>query len=183
MVDVDYKGLFAYCCDYRVGYVIGVRYAQLEQDFASLFSDIGTQYVFTNVDFHGAGLRLGIEGERYGRNRQWFGYGRGMLNFVGGEFSATYDYYDVFEDAAPVSTSWKASRLVTIADFEIGIGWQNYCGNLRLSAGYMYSLWFNVVKTQEWINAVQQNNFADPSDNFGGYLTFDGLTAKVEYLW
>jgi hypothetical protein len=40
-----------------------------------------------------------------------------------------------------------------------------------------------MVRTNEWINAVQNNNFTDPSDNFEGLMTFDGLTARVELRW
>jgi hypothetical protein len=63
------------------------------------------------------------------------------------------------------------------------VGWRNCCDSIRLSVGYSYSIWTNVVKNNEWINSVQQNNFVDPSDNFNGLLTFDGLTAKAELLW
>ena len=35
----------------------------------------------------------------------------------------------------------------------------------------------------EWIDAVKANNFTDRSDNFKGMMTFDGFTARVEYLW
>jgi hypothetical protein len=39
------------------------------------------------------------------------------------------------------------------------------------------------VTTKEWINSIQENNFVDPSDNYNGMITFDGLTARVEVLW
>jgi hypothetical protein len=181
MIDADYKGLIAYCNDYRVAYIAGVRYAELEQDFNAIFEVNGVSGAFSHIDFYGAGLRLGLEGERFCRNPQLFVYGRGVMNLLGGEFKADYVAGD--QGQGIVDTSWEAARLVTIADLELGVGWQNYCGNLRLSAGYMYSMWYNVVKTQEWINAVQRNNFVDPSDNFNGFMSFDGLTAKIEYLW
>jgi hypothetical protein len=47
----------------------------------------------------------------------------------------------------------------------------------------MFSNWYNAVKVNELINAVQANNFLDPSTNFNGLITFDGLTAKIELLW
>ena len=86
-------------------------------------------------------------------------------------------------DPVITDTSFDASRLVTITNLEVGVGWQNKCGNIRLSSGYMYNVWYNVLRTNEFINAVQTNNFTDPSDNFYGMMTFDGLTAKVEVLW
>lgn len=183
LIDVDYKGLLAYCCDYKMGYVVGVRYARLEQDFAAQFQTNNVDTVLSNINFDGVGLRLGLEGERYGRNKQWFAYGKGVVSLVGGEFSSTYRY-GTNADPVIVNTGWEAGRLVTIADLEVGAGWQNECGNLRLSVGYMYSSWFNTLKTNEWISAVRQNNFVDPADTtLDGMISFDGLTARVEVLW
>ncbi len=101
---------------------------------------------------------------------------------IGGESRASYFGTNQADDVV-VDTRWEAGRLVTMTDLELGFGWQNYCGNFRLSAGYMYSMWFNVVRTNEWIDAVQVNNFTDRSDNFKGMMTFDGLTARAEFLW
>jgi hypothetical protein len=181
-LDIDYKGLFAYCDDYKLAYVIGARYAKLNQEFDALFAVNGFDTVSTDVEFEGAGVKFGLEGERYGRNQQWFVYGKGSVSAVGGEFRNTY-FGSNQADATLVDTGWKAGRLVTITDVEFGAGWQNCCGNFRLSAGYMYSTWFNVVRTNEWIDAVQLNNFTDRSDNFKGMMTFDGLTARAELLW
>lgn len=92
LIDVDYRGLLAYCCDYKMGYVVGVRYARLEQEFAAQFQTNNVDTVLSNINFDGVGLRLGLEGERYGRNKQWFAYGKGVVSLVGGEFSSTYRY-------------------------------------------------------------------------------------------
>lgn len=182
LLDVDYKSLVAYCDDYRVAYVIGARYAKLNQEFNALFETNGFDTVETDVEFEGVGLKAGLEAERFGRNRQWFVYGKGDVALIGGESRATYAGSNN-ADATLVDTSWKAGRLVTMTDLEVGLGWQNHCGNLRLSAGYMYNMWFNVVRTNEWIDAVQQNNFTDRSDNFKGMMTFDGITLRAEVLW
>ncbi len=181
-LDVDYKGLFAYCDDYKLAYVVGARYAKLNQEFDATFAVNGFDNVATDVEFEGAGVKFGLEGERYGRNKQWFVYGKGSVSAVGGEFRNSYFSSSQADDIV-VDTAWKAGRMVTITDMEFGLGWQNCCGNFRLSAGYMYSTWFNVVRTNEWIDAVQLNNFTDRSDNFKGMMTFDGLTAKAEILW
>jgi hypothetical protein len=182
LIDADYRGLLAYCDNYEVAYSVGARYAKLSQEFNALFEVNGFETVATDVDFEGGGLKLGLDGMWFGRNRQWFAYGKGAGSFIGGEFRASYFGTNDADDAL-VDTSWKAGRLVTITDIEAGLGWQNCCGNLRLSAGYMYSMWFNVVRTNEWIDAVQANNFTDRSDNFKGMMTFDGFTARVELLW
>jgi major outer membrane protein len=181
-LDVDYKSLIAYCDDYRLAFVVGARFAKLNQEFNALFETNGFDIVETDVEFEGAGIKMGLEGERYGRNRQWFVYGKGSVSLLGGESRATY-FGSNNADESIVDTSWEAGRMVTVTDLEAGLGWQNCCGNLRLSAGYSFSTWYNITRTNEWINAVQKNNFADESDNLFGFMSFDGLNARIEYLW
>jgi len=117
----------------------------------------------------------GLEGERYSRNGAWTVYGKSTASFVGGEFRSTYTQ-DNLIGTRIVDTGWRAGRLVTILDLEVGVGWISPCEHWRLSAGYMVSGWFNVVKTDEWIKSVQRNNFV----GLGDTLTFDGLTARAE---
>jgi hypothetical protein len=182
LLDVDYKGIFACDCDYRLSYVVGARYANLEQHFRSGFGTNGTSAVRAESEFDGGGIKLGLDGERYSTRTQFFVFGKGSASFVGGDFRSRYQFDDVGQTNV-IDTSWRAGRVVTILDFEVGLGWRNHCDNLRFSAGYMYSSWLNLVKVNEWIHTVGQNNFADPSDNYYGMMTFDGLTARAEFLW
>jgi hypothetical protein len=156
-LDIDYKSLIAYCDDYRVAFVVGARYGKLNQEFDAIFETNGFDTVETDVEFEGAGIKLGLEAERFGHNRQCFIYGKGDVSFLGGESRATY-FGSNDADESIVDTSWKAGRMVTVSNIEAGLGWQNCCGNLRLSAGYSFSTWYNIVRTNEWINAVQKNN-------------------------
>jgi hypothetical protein len=181
-LDVDYKSLIAYCDDYRLAFVVGARFAKLNQEFDAIFETNGFDTVATDVEFEGAGIKMGLEGERFGRNRQWFVYGKGDVALLGGESRATY-FGSNNADESIIDTSWKAGRMVTVTDLEAGFGWQNCCGNLRLSAGYSFSTWYNITRTNEWINAVQKNNFADESDNLFGFMSFDGINARIEVLW
>lgn len=181
-MDIDYRSLIAYCCDYQIGYTLGIRYGQLQQNFRADFAANGTEFVDTNVSFYGTGLKAGLDGERYSYNRNLFIYGKTFLSLLGGESQAHYFQGSSF-DPSIVATTWQAGRLVTIYDLELGAGWQNDCGNVRLSVGYSYSTWYNVTRTNEWINAVQHNNFADPSDNFNAFMSFDGFVTRVEVRW
>ena len=181
-IDVDYRSLFAYCCDYQLGFTLGIRYAQLQQNLTANFSANATEFVTTRANFYGTGLKVGLDGERYGSNRNMFVYGKTFLSLIGGESKASYFQGNSF-DPNVVDTTWKAGRLVTIYDLELGAGWQNECGTVRLSVGYAYSVWYNVTRTNEWINAVQRNNFVDPSDNFNGFMSFDGVVTRLEVRW
>ena len=75
-----------------------------------------------------------------------------------------------------VNTSWKAGRVVPILDLELGVGWAIAPAVCGFPAGYMVSGWYNVVKTDEWIKAVQANNFVGLSDT----MSFDGLVVRGE---
>jgi hypothetical protein len=182
LIDASFRSLIAYNCDYQVGYLIGVRYGEMRQRFDAFFAANGTEHVETEINYYGAGIRGGLEGERYSVNRNLFVYGKTYLSLLGGEAKARYEQ-ESSADPDIVDTRWKAGKVVTIYDLELGGGWQNECGTVRLSAGYLFSFWYNVVRTNEWINAVQENNFTDPSDNFEGMLSFDGFVGRVEVRW
>ena len=182
LLDLDYKGLIAFNPLYQLSYVVGARYANLEQHFAAGFAPAtGFQEVLAESEFDGGGLRLGLEGMRFHNTTQFFVYGKGYTSLLAGTFRTRYQFNDA--GATVTDTSMKIGRLVTMLDLEAGLGWQNYTGNLRFSAGYMFSSWFNTVKVNEFINSVQNNNFTDPSTNYRGLITFDGLTSRIELLW
>lgn len=183
MLDAAYRGLIASCCDYEVGYLVGVRYARFEQYFQANYQNVGVETVTSSVDFDGVGMRFGMDFERYGRNRQWFVYGKSYASLVGGRFENAY-LQNNQADPVVAQTTWEAGRVVTMLDLEAGLGWQNCGGNLRLSVGYLYSGWFNTIRNNEWISAVQNNDFvANGMSTYDSGITFDGLTARVELLW
>ena len=175
LLDVDYRRVLS-CTDCgNASVLFGARMGQFNQDFLADFYFTGTESVQTEIDFYGAGLRLGLEGERYSRSRRWLVYGKTAGNLVAGEFTADYRQGQSF-DPTVVDTTWKAGRLVPMLDLELGAGWQSRCGTWRITGGYMVSAWYNTVKTDEWIDAVQNNNFVDLS----GGMTFDGLVLRCE---
>jgi hypothetical protein len=95
---------------------------------------------------------------------------------LAGRFRAHYFQGQSF-DPNVVDTEWEAGRIVPVIDLEAGVGWTSMSGKWRLNAGYMVSAWFNTVITQDYINAIQTNNFLDLSDT----MWFDGLQARVSY--
>lgn len=175
MVDVEFNRLLASGDLYALRYAIGARYGQLEQDFQSIFSNsTATEIVATDLDFDGAGIRFGLEGERHACNGLMV-YAKGNASFLGGEFTGSYLQGDLFGGNV-VNTGWADDRIVSIVDAEIGVGYTCREGRLRLTAGYVVSAWGNMVTTDDFIQSVQTNNSTDVSDT----LTFDGLTSRVE---
>jgi hypothetical protein len=178
LADVDYRHVF-YCNDSStVDYLVGIRYANLVQKFHSQFESIIKDNVDTDVNFDGAGIRLGLEGERVGWHN-FFLYGKGSVSFLGGEFRGNYLQSSTTIPAI-AQTDWKDARLVSILDCEVGLGWTGCNGHVRASAGYMVSGWLNVVKTSEFISSVQANKYHGPDKVDGNGLDFDGLVARLE---
>ncbi len=182
LVDADYRGVWAASDLSVVNYLVGVRYAGLGQDFRGVYSGTGTtDTLVSSMNFDGAGMRLGIDGMRFARNSGFLVYGKSSVSFVAGEFRGRYTQSsDV--DPIIVDTSWKAGRLISILDLELGAGWQSCCGRWRVSGGYMVAGWFNSIPQNQWIQAVQTNDFAGLSNTMNA-ITFDGFTTRIEYRW
>ena len=182
LVDADYRAVINSGDLWAVNYLVGARYAGLKQDFTGVYSGTGTtDTLITNLNFDGGGFRVGLDGERHACNSGFMVYGKTSASFVAGEFRGRYTQSsDV--DPIIVDTTWKAGRLVTILDLELGAGWQSECGHWRLTSGYMVSGWFNAIPQNQWIQSVQSNNFVGLSSSVNA-ITFDGFTTRLDYRW
>jgi hypothetical protein len=179
IADLEFKSIVAQRCNSHIGAIVGVRYAHLEQDLVSDFSILGDTNVTTGITFDGIGPRLGVEGEVYGRGGL-FGYGRGLVSFLVGSFSADFTQSNNFV-GVQAQTTYDNDRIVPMLDLELGDGWMSQGGCVVVRVGYMYQAWFNTVTTPSLINAIGANNFTTNGDNLQDCLTFDGLTARVEF--
>ena len=175
LFDVAYRKLLWGGDLHAVNYLVGGRYGKLVQDFRSTFTANGSETVMSRIEFEGGGVRLGLDGKRFACSRRLHVYGTGHASFLAGQFESSYAQGQAF-DPSVVDTGWEAGRIVSILDLEAGIGWMNTSGSLRVSAGYMVSAWFNTLKVNHLIDAVQQNQFLDMEDTF----TFDGLVVRGE---
>ncbi len=174
LIDVAMTRLLSYSCTHQVGYVLGLRYAQHEQGFSADFAGSGTENVTTDIDFNGVGVRGGLEMEQY-LGCHFLVYAKGYGSILPGEFRASYLQGQSFDNRV-VNTSWKAGRVMTMWDLELGLGWTSKCNHYRATAGYVFSAWTNMVQTDEWIRGVHTNDFIDMDDQ----STFDGLVARFE---
>jgi hypothetical protein len=181
VIDIDYRGYLVQSCTSSLDYVIGARWGRLEQNFGARFTDdlsfaSNAAEVATDIDFTGAGLKLGLEAERFYCAVPLKLYAKGMTSLMAGEFDATYQQTVQNNSGYGVNTGWKAGRIVPTFDLEIGGGFYMPQGRLQATIGYVFSAWANVVKTEDWIHSVQTNDFRDMGDT----ITFDGLVARVE---
>jgi hypothetical protein len=179
VLDVEFRRVW-FADDYSViNYSAGARYARLDQTFSSAFENLGTSLVDAAVQFEGAGLRVGLDAERFAYRRALKIYARSSASFVAGDFRTTYEQFDAVDNFT-VFNSWRAGRLVSILDLELGIGWVSADHRWHLTAGYLVSGWFNVVRTDKWIDHVQSANYAELG---GSHVSFDGLTSRVEFRY
>ena len=183
LVDVDFRHVF-YCSERNnIHYLVGLRYAGLEQTFATQFGVLGEDNVDTRLNFDGGGIRLGLEGERTASCCNLFVYGKASASFLGGEFQGNYQQTGTFVPGSIAETDWKEARLVSILECEVGLGWTGCNDHVRVSGGYMVNGWMNVVKTPEFISAVQNNQFHGSEKIDGNALVFDGFVTRLELRW
>ncbi len=177
LVDLDYRSYLIQNGSSNLNYLIGLRWGQLEQDFWANYMTNSETQVDTTSSFEGVGLRLGLEGERYYCRLPVMLYMKGVAGILAGDARATYRQTVQNNSSYGVDTGWEAGRLVPTFDFELGGGIYGCCGgHVQITAGYVYSIWGNVVKTEDWIRSVQSNNF----DDLGDTMTFDGFVGRIE---
>ncbi len=75
-LDAEFHALAHNTDQTYVAYLIGARYARLQEDFTAIYTNPGTSSVDTNIDFDGGGIRLGLDFERQAAQSGWLVYGR-----------------------------------------------------------------------------------------------------------
>lgn len=187
--DIDYQLADLMCrsiwrcgCNYEVHYMVGAQFGHLDQDFSqngifggSLGGAIDTS---TSIDFDGGGLKAGLDAER--RFSHGLGaYGRVTAAAMSGRFRSRYTMYNQSTDQLLAQANWKDDRVIGQFECEIGMSIASCDNHWKLSAGYMFSQWANVVTTPEFMQAVQYDNYVRVGDHIG----FDGLVSRLECQW
>jgi hypothetical protein len=181
LVFVDFRRLLVNDCSNVFGYTFGVGWAGMEQNLGVRYADdleqpVEEVVVATDIDFTAVGMHMGLEAERHFCCRiPAMMYTKGFASLLAGEFEASYLQSEVASMPA-VNTIFKADRLVPKFDLELGMGLSTPKGCMRATIGYVFSAWCNMIKNEDWIRAVQTNNFKDLGDT----ITFDGLIARIE---
>lgn len=176
--DFNYKAIVTHNDCFVINYLVGVKYARLDQEFRGLYTILGDTSVDSNVLFDGTGPRFGLETERLLGCKGFLFYTRGNVNFLVGNAIADYTQTNVFAGTQAV-TGLTESRIVTVPELELGAGWQNCCGNFRITAGYYLSAWFNMMTMPEYLSVVRTTpNTFEPQQKT---LTLDGLNVRAEY--
>jgi hypothetical protein len=180
LADLEYRRLLYGDNGGWLNYSVGGRFGHLEQDFQQrgIFGggaggQINTD---TSIDFDGAGMMFGLDGEhRIGRRRLSV-YGNVGVSPMVGQFSSDYSMNNVTGGIALAQANWKDDRFVTLLDMELGVAWTSYSGRVRVSTGYTAAFWFNAITTGEFVDAVQASNYTNVDDT----IAFDGAVSRIE---
>lgn len=181
LIDADFRKIFYRDCTTDLTYLIGLRYGEFRQNLQAVITDdlasaTPDSLVFSDIGFYGGGLRLGLEAEHYATRLPMLFYMKGISSLLVGDMRSTYRQTVQANSNYGVNTAWKAGRIVPTFDLELGGGFYLPKGTIRVTAGYMFSAWTNMLKHEDWIDAVQANNFTDMS----GVITLDGLVFRLE---
>ncbi len=179
--DLGYRRLIAGGNNWFVNYAVGARYANLYQLYGQAQVNGPTQTgVSSNIGMDAAGGRVGLMGARKATCTGFFFYGNAFANILAGNFRASYMQVNNLSGVQGFAT-WQSFRPVPILEYELGAGWVSPNGKWRLSGGYYFAAWFNVISTSTYINAVQTNNYGPLST--ANNITFDGLVVRAQRLW
>ncbi len=177
LADVDLRIAACRRCALAVDFVIGGRYAHLEQDFHAVQAITpGTTLVASDITFDGGGIRFGAEAERKALCSGWLVYGRVFGNLVGGEYHASFEQFNTVSQTQ-ASNRDEDDRLLPILEVDVGIGWANRRDTVRILAGYHLAWWFDTLTPGEYISAMHNSGDLDGA---GETMTFDGLAARIE---
>jgi len=182
LVDLDYQRAIWRDCYSSLNYVLGIRYANLDQEFAAeqnIFAGAGLTTVATDITFEGMGIRLGLNGQRRSEATGLLIYAKANANAVTGNAKAIYRQTNQFGGTAVIGNDFEDFRTVTMLDAELGVGWVSPCERWRITTGYLTSYWFNTLTTRSYIDGVRGGSFGDLSET----MTLTGLTARVEFTY
>ncbi|NND99211.1 MAG: TonB-dependent receptor [Pirellulaceae bacterium] len=179
MFDASYRNIMYCSPTTAVNWFAGLRYGQLEQSLlAQQEVSVATGLVTADVDidFSGFGILFGLDAERRSCTTGLLCYSRGVASFLGGDWEATYRQSNQFGGGV-IANDFEEFRITPVLEAELGIGWQNDCGSLRATTGYMASAWYNALKTRSYIEGVREGAPEYDDESIG----FIGLTSRIEY--
>lgn len=183
IADIDTRHILVATCNRWVYATLGARWADLDQQFGTSGIYAGSQggdiSTTSDLDYQGAGLRIGLDGEQLLGQSRLSIYGNAYASSLVGEMTGRYRMRNETTVTDLAIARWTDDRIVPMLEYELGLAWTNRNGCLRLSVGYTMIHYFNVATTPVFIDAVQADNYVDLGDT----LSFSGLTSRVEWRY
>lgn len=166
------------CCScprWDLRWSAGVRIADVNWGLTSesiATSGAVQRTALVNMDFHGAGPRVGLEGRRYARSGRWLLFARGNLSLLLGDYEFSRTKIKAVTDTETISTT----RVIPVTEIEVG-GTLRASRNLSLTAGYLFHAWHDLGMTDSIPSDVGSIN------SNANILSFDGLFVRGEWAF
>ncbi|MFO0877405.1 MAG: Lpg1974 family pore-forming outer membrane protein [Gemmataceae bacterium] len=151
----------------------GPRFVNVEQGIGATYQ-AGNGAVAQTCrwsEFNGGGLRAGAESE------VWFAdclglYLRGSATLMTGHF--TNSRTELVNSTTIVDVGERTTRLIPMMDLGVGLNFRR--NNWRLSIGYEFMNWFDMVDSSDFSDDANPSKLQRASSNLG----FDGLVFRAE---
>lgn len=181
VADLAHRSLIVGDETFALNWSAGLRYGNLSQKFQhrqTVSTATGLVTVNTDTDFDGFGLMFGLDGMMYSERTGIYSYSRALISMLGGEWKSSYRQTNQFGGGV-VGNDYEDFRITPQGELEVGLGWQNCSGCLKLSVGYLVTGWFDAVSTRSYVDAVRAADYT----NLGETITFNGLVTRVEFAF
>jgi hypothetical protein len=138
----------------------------------------------SDMNFHGGGLRTGLEGRRYFGKDGWLSlYAKGDLSLLFGRINLVThrDTFDPSTPGTPTTTNTQTftnQQIIPVTELEAGVTGQVSC-HLSLTGGYLMSAWHDLgFRDQDQLNTLLPISYDDAN-----ILGFDGFFARAEFSY
>ncbi len=136
------------------------------------------------MNFHGGGLRTGLEGRRYFGKDGWLSlYAKGDISLLFGtvNLKTTRAVDDSSTPDSPdfVNTqTFRTRQIIPVTEIEAGVTGQVTC-HAALTAGYLMAAWHDLgFRDEDQLNTLLPISYDDAN-----ILGFDGFFARLEYAF
>src|SRR4051794_10286389 len=137
-----------------------------------------------DMNFHGGGLRTGLEGRRYFGKDGWLSlYAKGGLSLLFGRMNLIIDRntFDPSTPGTPTATNRQTftnQQIIPVTELEAGVTGQVSC-HLSLTGGYLMSAYHDLgFRDQDQLNTLLPISYDDAN-----ILGFDGFFARAEFSY
>lgn len=181
VADIGHRSLIVGDDSFALNWTAGLRYGNLQQQFQAnqtVSTATGLVTVDSQVNFDGFGLLLGLDATTFSQRTGFYSYSKANLSLLAGEWKGMFRQQNQIPGGV-VGNELEDFRVSPQGELEVGLGWQNCSGCLRMSVGYLATGWFNAVSMRDYIDAVHVSSY----NNLGQTITFNGLVARCEFAY
>jgi hypothetical protein len=174
------------CPLWDVSWSAGARYAEGDwfrswHTFNTTPDEIGS--AVSEMDFWGAGAKVGLEGRRYFFNSGWLSaYAKGDISLLWGEVQFDTVSRNQLDPNLPTETtvSKQNEQIFPVTEIEAGLSAQVTC-NSRVHAGYLLSAWHDLGFRDDFLTDPQLTFpfFYDDANILG----FQGVFVRAEFAY